>query len=689
MKTHQHTTHSTSVEPRVALRANSWLRGYGLDVKLEQASPNEAIKNALAAYASKGGLGGGNRPDAQLLLQDSGMRSFPVLIEYKGQRGRLVKLDAAGQVENTYAKTDAPHWKNIKDYAVNGAVHYANAILQYTEYTDVIAIGMTGWEDAYGELRHEIGAYYVAKSNFGAGQKIGEYADLSFLKRENFDAFVGTMLSLSLSEAEVAHIKEQREREITTSLTKLNNDIFKEEEGISQKDRIYLVAATIMTNIGVPGVIPPLEVRDLLSREKPNATDGDIMMDKVRAFLEAKNIPADKKDLIITTLSPTITNEIINKPQEGTTQLKRVFKKIVDDLGIYYKIGLTTDFTGKLFNEMYKWFGWTKDVLNDVVLTPSYVGTLLARLARVDMNSYVWDFATGSAGLLVAAMNEMLSDAKSRIASPDALRQKEAHIKAEQLLGVEILPEIYMLAIINMILMGDGSSHILQADSLAGFNGGYSVAADSTPFPATAFVLNPPYSKEGKGMVFVARALTMMHSGYAAILIQNSAGAGKAKEYNVEILRRNTLLASIKMPFDLFVGKSSVQTYVYVFQVGIRHNPQAIVKFIDFSNDGYKRANRKKAKASVNLSDVDHARERYKEVVDLVYNGRSRLHYLRPQDYYEGTIDPTKGDDWNQAAPIDAMPTLADFKKTVADYLSWEVATLLKESAAAEDTLGK
>ena len=78
--------------------------------------------------------------------------------------------------------------------------------------------------------------------------------------------------------------------------------------------------------------------------------------------------------------------------------------KIVDDLGIYYKIGLTTDFTGKLFNEMYSWLGFTQDQLNDVVLTPSYVATLLCRLARVNKDSYVWDFATGSAGLLVAGV---------------------------------------------------------------------------------------------------------------------------------------------------------------------------------------------------------------------------------------------------------------------------------------------
>lgn len=81
----------------------------------------------------------------------------------------------------------------------------------------------------------------------------------------------------------------------------------------------------------------------------------------------------------------TTENRIV--PIIGESQLKRVFSKIVDDLGIFYKIGLNTDFTGKLFNKMYSWLGFTQDKLNDVVLTPYYVATLLVKLARVDKDS--------------------------------------------------------------------------------------------------------------------------------------------------------------------------------------------------------------------------------------------------------------------------------------------------------------
>ena len=679
-------TNIQSVEPNIADLVNGWLKSYKLDYKLEQESLNSEIDQALDDYYSKSGGKGGNRPDAKLLLHANDGKYYPVLIEYKGYKDKLVKLDEEGNVANKTAKNQ-PDFTNIKAYAVNGAVHYSNAVLHYTSYTDVIAIGVTGYKAANGKIKHLIGVYYVSKSNFGVGQKVDEYTDLSFLKKEHFSAFIEKVKQLSLPQEEIEKLKERREQEITASLVKLNNDIFKSEKGLSENDRVYLVAASIMATLGdVENKVYPLTKAELKSSDEESDRDGDIMIRKINSFLNAKKLPKDKKDLIVRTLQNTLTTDNINKVEDGESQLKRVFVKIVDDLGIYYKIGLTTDFTGKLFNEMYSWLGFTQDQLNDVVLTPSYVATLLCRLARVNKDSFVWDFATGSAGLLVAAMNEMLIDAKNTIKSPEKLAIKEAEIKAHQLLGLEILSNVYMLAVLNMIMMGDGSSNILNKDSLK-FDGHYGFGKTNEKFPADAFILNPPYSAEGNGMIFVEKALSMMEKGYAAIIIQHSAGSGKAAEYNKNILQHSTLLASIRMPIDLFMGKSSVQTYVYVFRVGEAHQKDEVVKFIDFSNDGYMRSDRKKA--SKNLFDTDRAKERYQEVVDLVRFGKSKLNIFTEKDYYEGHIDPESGSDWNQSAPIDTKPTVEDFQKTVSEYLAWEVSTLIKNQPWEDDRLGK
>ena len=675
-----------SIEPNIADLANGWLKSHKLDYKLEQENGNPEIDKALADYFTKNGGTGANRPDAKLLLQDKNLNFYPILIEYKGYKDSLVKLDAQKQVENKTSKNE-PHFKNINSFAVNGAVHYANAILHHTSYTNIIAIGMTGHKTETGTIEHKIGVYFVSKSNFGVGQKIGDYSDFSFLAPKNFDAFIEKLKTLHLSQQEIDKLKEQREKEIDASLRKLNHDIYDNEKGLGENDRVYLVAASIIATLGIPGKVASLEKSDLKSSSENGNTDGDIVVRKLEAFLDEKQIPKEKKDLITRTLKNTLTTENINKVVNGESQLKRVFTKIVDDLGIYYKIGLTTDFTGKLFNEMYGWLGFSQDKLNDVVLTPSYVSNLLVKLARVNKDSYVWDFATGSAGLLVSAMNEMLIDAKNTITSPQELAQKEIKIKAEQLLGLELLSSVYMLAILNMILMGDGSSNILNKDSLLDFNGNYGYGDTNSKFPADAFILNPPYSANGNGMNFVERALNMMNKGYAAIIIQNSAGSGRAKEYTKKILEKHTLLASIKMPVDIFIGKASVQTNIYVFKVNEKHHPDERVKFIDFSEDGYTRTNRKKA--SNNLKDTNQAKERYEELINLVRFGKSKLALFTNKQYHEATIDPNNGADWNQTANIDTKPTLEDFKKTVSDYLAWELTQLLKHQNTTTDSLGK
>ena len=178
-----------SIEPNIADLANGWLKSYKLDYKLEQESLNAEIDKALADYFSKNGGTGANRPDAKLLLQDKNLDFYPVLIEYKGYKDKLERLDKDGKVENRNTKNE-PNFKNINSYAVNGAVHYSNALLHHTSYTDVIAIGMTGHKDESGNVHHKIGVYYVSKNNLGVGQKVGEFSDLSFLKKENFDKFI-------------------------------------------------------------------------------------------------------------------------------------------------------------------------------------------------------------------------------------------------------------------------------------------------------------------------------------------------------------------------------------------------------------------------------------------------------------------------------------------------------------------
>ena len=101
-----------SIEPNIADLANGWLKSYKLPYKLEQESLNTEIDKALSDYFTKNGGTGANRPDTKLLLQDKTLNFYPVLIEYKGYKDKLVKLDSDGQVENRTAKNE-PNFNRV------------------------------------------------------------------------------------------------------------------------------------------------------------------------------------------------------------------------------------------------------------------------------------------------------------------------------------------------------------------------------------------------------------------------------------------------------------------------------------------------------------------------------------------------------------------------------------------------
>ncbi len=73
---------------------------------------------------------------------------------------------------------------------------------------------------------------------------------------------------------------------------------------------------------------------------------------------------------------------------------------------------------------MNEWVDIPDSDKNDVVLTPRYITQLMAKIALVDKDSYVWDYATGSAGFLISSMKLMIQDAQKRIKSKSELDEK-------------------------------------------------------------------------------------------------------------------------------------------------------------------------------------------------------------------------------------------------------------------------
>ena len=656
---------------------------------------NAAITAALQSAESKSGGSGANYPDIQLFLQNATRRDIPVMVEAKGTRNKLEKLDSEGAVVGvTQYKNDTkahkkgdPNYSAIQQYAVNGALHYGNAILASRAYDEVIVVGVNGSElDAGGQVKDpECRAYYVSRRNDCVPKLIDPF-DFSQMRGQNVDAFFKRLDLLSLTDAEREKLKRDHEESLEESIKAIHQRIYDDGDVknlLGTNEKLYLFCGLIMAGLTTEGV-RPLEAADFYSNDDGVDNDGELVLTRARSFLRKKGCSPQKVDMVLGYLKPVFSKRDLWKPVNGESVVKSIYRQVETDILPLLGGTVHLDFTGKILNSLNDWVAIENDRLNDVVLTPRFVTSLMARICRTDRDSFVWDTCMGSSGFLVSAMDLMVSDARASIHDPDALAAKLDNIKHNQLLGIEILGNIYILAVLNMILMGDGSSQVICGDSHK--EAPAWMDAHRADFPANVFLLNPPYSAPGKGLIFVEEALSQMESGYGAVLIQENAGAGQGDVHARRILERNTLRASIHMPADLFNGKASVQTAIYLFEVNRPHEEDDEVVFIDFSEDGYARQNRKKSSQKVNLRDADHALERYDEVAAICTNKRPKTqYYTEANGKVIRDVITLSGDDWtfNQHRVIDTTPTREDFKKVVADYLAWKVGAILRGEATA------
>lgn len=277
----------------------------------------------------------------------------------------------------------------------------------------------------------------------------------------------------------------------------------------------------------------------------------------------------------------------------------------------------------------------TVDKKNDIVLTPDYLADFMADLIDTNEGSVVLDNAAGAGSLLKAAA------------------RKGAHA-----IGIEYNGDMYQLLQEELHEYGD-KADLICGDGLE--------LPDELMETVNTVIINPPFSFPGKGFIFALEAFRKMKSGKAIVLVPET--AGEVTEISGEILKYSTLQAVIKLP-DVFKGFASVQTSLFLFNVGRPHEIDDEVTFVDFSEDGYRRSGRKTQKGQV--FDMGDAADRYKEVFNIVKNN------AEPEIYKEKIVRnkiPLEGGKWTYGAHvvIDIVPTEEDFKRTVAEYLQFKV----------------
>lgn len=639
-----------------------------------ESNMNEYLKQAL-----KGGAKTDNHTNFGIPDYNITKYSIPVLIENKLHSKYLVKRNSKGEISTT--KSD------IKNYAVNGALHYGRTVIASHKYNACVIVGIAGDSDNHVEQQ----VYYVFAAN-GEPKRMAKYDDLHFLVTpEAFKEFL-TDAQLTKEEKHKILIKSQQDLfKQAKRLNKLMNNL-----NISVEQRVVYVSGMLLamqeikdykTDQHIDDGITPADLKGIQSDVK---SDSWLIINQLDEFLKARgNINGNKMQLMMDSFKMSINidkdrDKLMEKdkivasliPEDQASVTKQIFVFLYEN--IFLQIDANSgslDIMGSMYSEFLK-YALSDGASLGKVLTPPYITNLMAEALEVRMDDHVMDLATGSGAFLVSSMKIMIDDANNTYGLKSKKAEEEIDkVKRQRLLGIELDSKMYTLAASNMILRGDGSSRIEKADSFK------EPAELYENFGATKLLLNPPFSYSENGMPFLAHGLRFMKKhGKAAIIIQDSAGSGKAVAINKEILRHNTMLASIKMPADLFVPNAIVSTSIYIFEAGIPHDFDKSVKFIDFRNDGYKRTKR-------GISEIDHPAERYGDILLLLKSGlavRSNPKFHKElwdldKQYIESTISDS-GSDWNFEAHqiIDTTPHDEDFEMTVRKYLNFKVGYILK-----------
>lgn len=597
------------------------LTAQGCDIK----EIGEALKTASKSKTGKSGY-----PEYCGVVKD-----FILVIEDKYSLDKHIYLNDKNLIETEDITA-------VKDYAVNGAMHYALHLIKNTSYNKVIGFGVSG-----NAKRHRITPFFV---------------------NERCDVFPLDDVETFISFNDV-NIDEYYLREILkepTDVEKTTEEILKDAAELHEYLRTYGQLTTEQKPLIVSGIT--LALREIehnnFSIESlvgdTTITDGKKIYDAIEANLNRANVTPDtKRDKILSQFSIIKNTTKINEIEEklGKTPLRYYTEFLYNSIfkNNRYK-NSSEDYLGRFYGEFMSYSGGDGQTLG-IVLTPKHITELFCDLVQLKSTDKVFDPCCGTAGFLIAAMHNMEKQAQND--------GEIKHIKKYQLFGLELQPYMYVIATTNMILRGDGNSNLHNWDFLKQNPhklqlGGYTVG-----------MMNPPYSQGTKNdpsqyeINFVEHLLNSLAvDARAVVIIPQSSVTGKTNEekaIKANILKHHTLEGVITLNKDTFY-RVGTNPCIAVFTAGVPHPKGHKCKFINFEDDGFS------VIKHIGLVETPTAKDKRQHLLD-VWFGRVEA---ETKFCVETTIEAD--DEWLHSFYYfnDEIPTEEEFEKTMADYLTFE-----------------
>lgn len=357
----------------------------------------KALKTASKAQTGKAGY-----PEYCGVVED-----FVIVIEDKADTADHIKRDENDLICQAAA--------SVKDFAVNGALHYGIHLAKNTSYKKIIAIGVSG-----NEKRHKISPLFIDER--GGYKELEDVETFTLFNEKN----IGEYYTKNILKEQTD--EEKTSAEILKDAKELHEDL-RNYGSIQDKDKPLIVSGILLA-------LREIEHKnfniDNLNGDDVK-TDGQKIYEAIQANLERAQVkPQVKKDKLLSQFLVIRDTKAINETNSilGKTPLKHYTQFIYDHIykNIKY-IHSAEDYLGRFYGEFMSYSGGDGQTLG-IVLTPRHIVELFCELIDIKPTDSVFDPCCGTAGFLIAAMHHMLQKTDK-----EAEKRK---IRKEQLHGIEL-----------------------------------------------------------------------------------------------------------------------------------------------------------------------------------------------------------------------------------------------------------
>lgn len=590
------------------------------DIVIEEQSSKNPKINKLLKTASKSGLGQG----------------YPeFIITFKNKPDNLIVIEC--KAETKFHKSEG--YKKPKEYAVDGVLLYASYL---KDDFNVMAIAVSGETEREVKISH----FLWLKNNY----TFKDVTDKTLLDPDSIFCVIDKQS------------QPLKEEELIKKAIEYNNLLH--GYSIPEIDRCTIISSILVAlqdKVFANSYNEYFSDDESSSEYNPNDELIKGLLAACGRVLERNKISGDKQEIIIREYEKlksnhTLRNKMISinrKTEVKNTVLRDLIKNVMENIMPYIDSNIF-DVLGKFYTQFIRYAG--SDSKTGLVLTPTHITEFFCDLVDVTEKDIIYDPCCGTGGFLVAAMGRMLEQSGSNLT-------RHKSIKSRQLIGVEKRPDMFSHACSNMMMRGDGKSHIYFGDC---FDSKLKDAVVSE-HPTKTF-LNPPYDVGPDGQLeFVENAAdTLQADGFCVAICQMSTCTDTKKktiEVRERLLNKHTLEAVLSMPDDLFYPVGVI-TSILIFKAHTPHPKGKKTFFGYFKDDGFlKVKNKGRLDSKGKWTEISSKwLNIYKNKENLA--GLSVMHEVRAKD--EWCAEAYMKTDYSKLSQ-------ADFEEVVKQYVIYKL----------------